>query len=169
VRLLGELGVLFLLFEVGLEVRASELLRMGRTALGVAGVITPLVLGWWLARLWGEPHVEAWFIGTAMVATSVGVIAQVLAARGLLAERASRVLLAAGAPAGVSRRRCGRRRWARTGSRSSVRRDRLITQVRAIANRGRLPPAAGALGIPGEVSLRAVSGRSPGGKAPGYP
>ena len=97
VRLLGELGVLFLLFEVGLEVKASELLQVGRTALGVAvaGVVAPFVLGWGLAELWGEPRLEACFIATAMVATSVGVTAQVLAARGLLEERASKVILAA--------------------------------------------------------------------------
>jgi Kef-type K+ transport system membrane component KefB len=97
VRLLAELGVLFLLFRVGLEVKASELLRVGRTALAVAlaGVIAPFALGWGLATLWGEPRLEACFIGAAMVATSVGITAQVLAARGLLEERASKVILAA--------------------------------------------------------------------------
>lgn len=97
VRLLAELGVLFLLFRVGLEVKASELLRVGRTALAVAvaGVIAPFALGWGLATLWGEPRLEACFIGAAMVATSVGITAQVLAAKGLLEERASKVILAA--------------------------------------------------------------------------
>ncbi len=97
VRLLAELGVLFLLFRVGLEVKASELLRVGRTALAVAvaGVIAPFALGWGLAMLWGEPRLEACFIGAAMVATSVGITAQVLAAKGLLEERASKVILAA--------------------------------------------------------------------------
>jgi Kef-type K+ transport system membrane component KefB len=97
VRLLAELGVLFLLFRVGLEVKSSELLRVGRTALAVAvaGVIAPFALGWGLARLWGEPRLEACFIGAAMVATSVGITAQVLAAKGLLEERASKVILAA--------------------------------------------------------------------------
>lgn len=97
VRLLAELGVLFLLFRVGLEVKSSELLRVGKTALAVAvaGVIAPFALGWGLAMLWGEPRLEACFIGAAMVATSVGITAQVLAAKGLLEERASRVILAA--------------------------------------------------------------------------
>jgi Na+:H+ antiporter len=97
VGLLAELGVLFLLFRVGLEVRASELLRVGRTALAVAvaGVIAPFALGWGLATLWGEPRLEGCFIGAAMVATSVGITAQVLAAKGLLEERASQVILAA--------------------------------------------------------------------------
>jgi Kef-type K+ transport system membrane component KefB len=97
VRLLAELGVLFLLFRVGLEVKSSELLRVGRTALAVAvaGVIAPFAFGWGLATLWGEPRLEACFIGAAMVATSVGITAQVLAAKGLLEERASKVILAA--------------------------------------------------------------------------
>jgi Kef-type K+ transport system membrane component KefB len=46
-------------------------------------------------RLWGEPQIESIFVGAAMVATSVGITAQVLAAKGLLQERASQIILAA--------------------------------------------------------------------------
>ena len=44
-RALADLGVMFLLFRVGLEVKASELLRIGGTALLVAvlGVVVPFV------------------------------------------------------------------------------------------------------------------------------
>jgi Kef-type K+ transport system membrane component KefB len=58
-------------------------------------VVLPFILGWGIAILWGAPRVEAIFIGAAMVATSVGVTAQVLAAKGLLQARASRIILAA--------------------------------------------------------------------------
>ncbi|MFN0166453.1 MAG: cation:proton antiporter [Bryobacteraceae bacterium] len=94
---LSELGVMFLLFRVGLEVKASELVRVGLTATTVAvlGVVAPFLLGWGILRLWGEPHIEAIFVGAAMVATSVGITAQVLAAKGLLQERASKIILAA--------------------------------------------------------------------------
>ena len=94
---LAELGAMFLLFRVGLEVKASELMRVGGTASLVAtsGVILPLVLGWGLMLLWGAGQVEAIFMGAAMVATSVGITAHVLASRGLLGERASKVILAA--------------------------------------------------------------------------
>ena len=94
---LAELGVMFLLFRVGLEVKASDLLKVGPIAAWVAvlGVAVPFVLGWGLLRLWGEPQIESIFVGAAMVATSIGITAQVLAAKGLLQERASRIILAA--------------------------------------------------------------------------
>jgi Kef-type K+ transport system membrane component KefB len=94
---LAELGVLFLLFRVGLEVKPSELFQVGRTALlvGVLGVIVPFIFGWGLLLLWGNSQIEAVFTGAALVATSVGITAQVLAAKGLLQERASRIIMAA--------------------------------------------------------------------------
>ena len=94
---LAELGVMFLLFRVGLEVKASDLIKVGPIATWVAllGVAVPFVLGWAILRLWGEPQIESIFVGAAMVATSVGITAQVLAAKGLLQERASRIILAA--------------------------------------------------------------------------
>jgi Kef-type K+ transport system membrane component KefB len=94
---LSDLGVMFLLFRVGLEVKASELMKVGGTALlvAVAGIIVPFFAGWGICALWGEPRLESIFTGAAMVATSVGITAQVLAARGLLDIRASRIILAA--------------------------------------------------------------------------
>lgn len=95
--ILAELGVLFLLFRVGLEVRALALLRQGGTALWVAtlGVLLPFGAGWALMAAAGVSRMEAIFVGAAMVATSVGITAQVLAAKGLLQERASQIILAA--------------------------------------------------------------------------
>jgi Kef-type K+ transport system membrane component KefB len=95
--LLAELGVMFLLFRVGLEVRSSDLVRVGGTATAVAalGVAVPFVLGWGILTLWGEPSIEAIFTGAAMVATSVGITAQVLRSKGLLEARAARIILAA--------------------------------------------------------------------------
>jgi Kef-type K+ transport system membrane component KefB len=94
---LAELGVMFLLFQVGLEIKAGDLMKVGGTALMVAvlGVAAPFLLGWGIMYLSGAPQVESTFVGAAMVATSVGITAQVLASRGLLQHRASRVILAA--------------------------------------------------------------------------
>ncbi|MEO8027746.1 MAG: cation:proton antiporter [Bryobacteraceae bacterium] len=94
---LSELGVMFLLFRVGLEVRASELLSVGGTALRVAllGVLVPFGAGVAITYAWGMPSIEQYFIGAAMVATSIGITAQVLASRGVLSHRASRIILAA--------------------------------------------------------------------------
>jgi Kef-type K+ transport system membrane component KefB len=61
----------------------------------VAGVLVPFFAGWGICTLWGEPRIESIFTGAAMVATSVGITAHVLASRGLLEWRASRIILAA--------------------------------------------------------------------------
>ncbi|HZT37111.1 MAG TPA: cation:proton antiporter [Bryobacteraceae bacterium] len=94
---LADLGVMFLLFRVGLEVKPRELMRVGPTATLVAtlGVIVPFALGWAILALWGAPRIEAIFVGAAMVATSVGITAQVLASKGLLHHIASQTILAA--------------------------------------------------------------------------
>jgi Kef-type K+ transport system membrane component KefB len=94
---MANMGAMFLLFRVGLEVKASELMRVGGTAtmVAIAGVIAPFLLGWGILMLWGASQIEAIFIGATMVATSVGITAQVLAAKGLLGERSSKVILAA--------------------------------------------------------------------------
>jgi Kef-type K+ transport system membrane component KefB len=88
---------MFLLFRVGLEVKASELMRVGRTALVVAvlGVVVPFVLGGGIMMLFGAPTIESIFVGAAMVATSVGITAQVLASKGLLDHESSKIILAA--------------------------------------------------------------------------
>ena len=94
---LADLGVMFLLFDAGLHVKSSELLKVGRTAMLVAmlGVATPFAAGYGLLRWWSAPAHECLFVAAAMVATSVGVTAQVLASKGLLETRAARIILAA--------------------------------------------------------------------------
>lgn len=94
---LAELGVMFLLFRVGLEVKSSDLIKAGprATAVAVLGVIVPFFAGWGLLSLWGKTRIESIFVGAALVATSVGITAQVLAAKGLLQERASKIILGA--------------------------------------------------------------------------
>lgn len=96
-QVLADLGVMFLLFRVGLEVKSSDLMKVGGTALvvAVAGVVLPFLLGWAIMRAWGHSGIEAIFTGAAMVATSVGITAQVLKAKGFLNLRASRIILAA--------------------------------------------------------------------------
>lgn len=94
---LAELGVMFLLFRVGLEVKPVELLSLGRIAAWVAivGVVAPLGLGYAAMKLWGYSTIESFFVGAALVATSVGITAQVLASKGWLNHRASQIILAA--------------------------------------------------------------------------
>jgi Kef-type K+ transport system membrane component KefB len=96
-RVLSDLGAMFLLFNVGLEVRPSELMKVGGTAVAVAlaGVLLAFFAGWGISILWGATHVEGIFTGAAMVATSVGITARVLASRRLLQTQAAKVILAA--------------------------------------------------------------------------
>ena len=96
-HILSDLGVMFLLFRVGLEIKPAELMQVGGTAavVALAGVVVPFLTGWGLCLLWGQPQLESIFVGAAMVATSVGITGEVLASRGLLSTRAARVILAA--------------------------------------------------------------------------
>lgn len=89
---LSDLGVMFLLFEAGLQVKASDLLRVGGTAVLVAvlGVVATFFGGWGILLAWGSTRMEAVFVATALVATSVGITASALSARGLLGELAAR-------------------------------------------------------------------------------
>ncbi|MCC6826039.1 MAG: cation:proton antiporter [Acidobacteria bacterium] len=94
---LAEIGVIFLLFTVGLETKPHDILRVGKSAFLVAvlGVIVPFVAGYVLMELWGAPNIESLFIGTAMVATSVGITAKVLGDLGLIEHDTSRIILGA--------------------------------------------------------------------------
>lgn len=79
-ELLAELGVIFLLFAVGLETRFSDLSRVGRTAIYVAvlGVVVPFIAGFLIMVSLDNPPAQAMFIGAALVATSVGITARVI-------------------------------------------------------------------------------------------
>jgi Kef-type K+ transport system membrane component KefB len=94
---LAEVGVIFLLFAVGLETKPVAIFRVGKLALIVAvlGVAAPFVAGYFLLQAWGGTVVQSLFIGTALVATSVGITARVLAGMGVLDAPASRIILGA--------------------------------------------------------------------------
>ena len=97
INVLAEIGVIFLLFNVGLEIKPKSIIRVGRRAatVGVIGIIVPFVAGYFIAVWWGEGTIEALFIGAALVATSVGITARVLGSMGLLNRSTSRVILGA--------------------------------------------------------------------------
>ncbi len=93
----AELGVIFLLFWVGLETRVSEMQAVGRTALsvGTMGVVLPFAGGIALALALGEEIGTALFLGAALSATSVGITSAVLIELGMIRSRAARTLLGA--------------------------------------------------------------------------
>jgi Na+:H+ antiporter len=94
---IAEIGAIFLLFTVGLDTRPGELLEVGwiATLVATVGVIVPFILGFGYMKIVNRSTVEAIFVGAAMVATSVGITARVLADMGALATRVARVILGA--------------------------------------------------------------------------
>ena len=97
ITMLAEVGVIFLLFTVGLETKPSSILRVGKSAAMVAvmGVVLPFLGGWLLMRAWGSTNLSSLFVGSALVATSVGITARVLASLNLLNTPVARIILGA--------------------------------------------------------------------------
>src|SRR5688500_18211903 len=96
-QLFAEIGVVLLLFQVGLETRLHDLVRVGPTALavGALGVALPFGGGFLLAEILGSPLVVAIFLAAALTATSVGITSGVLRDLGALRMQAGRVILGA--------------------------------------------------------------------------
>ncbi|MFW5691292.1 MAG: cation:proton antiporter [Chloroflexota bacterium] len=96
IRELAELGVLMLMFKVGLEVHLNELLRVGTVALiaGVVGALLPVAMTVPLVLAAGYEMIPAAFAGVALAATSVSISAQVLIELGLLQTKEGSALLA---------------------------------------------------------------------------
>ena len=97
ITILAEVGVIFLLFTVGLETKPQAIFQVGKRAVmvGVLGVVLPFVAGYAIAMWWDGSFVEAMFIGAALVATSVGITARVLGSMGLLDTQTARIILGA--------------------------------------------------------------------------
>lgn len=96
---LAEIGVIILLFEVGLESNLSAMMEVGWSSLmvAVAGVVVPFLLGWGVAAYFlpNEAQLGHVFIGATLCATSVGITARVLKDMGKLQTRESRIILGA--------------------------------------------------------------------------
>jgi Kef-type K+ transport system membrane component KefB len=96
-QVIAEIGVIILLFTIGLQTKIDEMMKVGVTSLVVAtlGVILPFFFGYLYTLTSEHNTVEAMFIGAAMVATSVGITARVLSDLGILNSRVARVILGA--------------------------------------------------------------------------
>ena len=94
----AELGVIFLLFTVGLETKVKDLMDSGRAALfcAVLGVIIPFIFGFILVMTLGDGHMNhALFLAAAMVATSVGITARIIKDMHLMDTKEARIIIAA--------------------------------------------------------------------------
>ena len=98
-ELLGEIGVLFLLFQVGLETDVRKMMAVGSSSLLVAilGVVVPMVLGFFVSRAFfpGLPALVHVFVGATLCATSVGITARVLRELGRVDSAEGRIILGA--------------------------------------------------------------------------
>lgn len=100
ITFLAELGVVVLLFQIGLESNVSQMKSVGVPALLVAiiGVVAPFVLGTWLVGPYLLPGLDFntyLFLGAALTATSVGITARVFKDLGKLKSRESQIVLGA--------------------------------------------------------------------------
>lgn len=98
-EVLAEIGVILLLFMVGLESSINEMMKVGAASFMVAtfGVIAPFFLGWGIAILFLPEHSTYVhiFIGATLTATSVGITARVLKDIGKLKTNEAKIILGA--------------------------------------------------------------------------
>ena len=98
-EILAEIGVIILLFEVGLESTVKDMMKVGVTSFMVAvfGVVVPFFLGWGVG-IWFLPDANTLvhlFIGATLTATSVGITARVLKDIGKINAKESKIILGA--------------------------------------------------------------------------
>ena len=97
IHTLAQLGLLILLFEIGLATDLRALARVGGTAtvIAIVGVVLPFVIGYAALSAMGIGRLAAIVCAAALTATSIGVSTRVLAELGFLQTEEGRVVLAA--------------------------------------------------------------------------
>ena len=97
-HLIAEIGILLLLFEVGLETDVGQLVKEGvrSTLVAVTGVVVPGALGFWVSYHWfGMAMIPSLFVGGTIVATSIGITVRVLKDLNQHNTRMARIVLGA--------------------------------------------------------------------------
>ncbi|MGH8008371.1 MAG: cation:proton antiporter [Candidatus Binatia bacterium] len=97
IETLAELGVLFMIFLLGLEMKVAQVLEVGVTALLIAfgGIVLPFAFGYGTGWLAGFAWKTSLFLGTVFTATSVAISARVFVDVGLGRSRVTRTILTA--------------------------------------------------------------------------
>ena len=98
ISVLAELGVIILLFEIGLESDLRELQKVGSRAaiVAVVGVVAPFIAGTvGLILIFGMPTIPAVFAGAALTATSIGITSKVLSELGQLKSTEGQIIVGA--------------------------------------------------------------------------
>jgi Kef-type K+ transport system membrane component KefB len=94
---IADIGILFLLFSAGLSLDLKEFKKIEKSSslVAILGVILPFILGYITAIWFGYTHLIALFIGTALMATSIGVKAEVLFELGMMGTRLGSLIIGA--------------------------------------------------------------------------
>jgi len=94
---LSELGVILLLFQIGLHTNLDDILAVGAPAaiVGIVGVVLPFLGGYFTADALGLETMTAVVCGAALTATSIGISARVLSDLGQLETMEGRIVLGA--------------------------------------------------------------------------
>lgn len=92
---MAEIGILLLLFSIGMDLDLDKFKEAMRPASGVAsgGIALPFILGYLAGILFGFPNIVALFIGASLVATSVGISASILQDAGKLQTRVGTLII----------------------------------------------------------------------------
>ncbi|WP_236343361.1 cation:proton antiporter [Paenibacillus plantiphilus] len=94
---ISQIGVILLMFIAGLETDTGEFKRSGKASayVGLAGIVVPLGIGYWVGVLLGMSALNAVFLGLLLSATSVSISVQALKELGHLKSREGTTILGA--------------------------------------------------------------------------
>jgi Kef-type K+ transport system membrane component KefB len=94
---IADVGILFLLFSAGLSLNLKEFKKIETSSAFVAtlGVIFPFILGYITSILFGFQHITALFVGTSLIATSIGVKAEILLELRIMGTRLGSLIMGA--------------------------------------------------------------------------
>ena len=97
VNYIADIGILFLLFSAGLSLNLKEFKKIetSSTVVAIFGVILPFILGYITAIWFGFSHIIALFVGTALMATSIGVKAEILLELRIMGTRLGSLIMGA--------------------------------------------------------------------------
>lgn len=97
INYIADIGILFLLLSAGLSLNLKEFKKIEKssTVVAILGVILPFILGYIIAIWFGFSYITAFFIGTALMATSIGVNADILLELGMMGTRLGSLIMGA--------------------------------------------------------------------------
>ena len=92
---IADIGILFLLLSAGLSLNLKEFKKIEKSSAVVAifGVVFPFILGYIIAIWFGFSNITALFVGTALMATSIGVNAEILLELGIIGTRLGSLIM----------------------------------------------------------------------------